>query len=107
MSAKQTRETSDDKSPIAETIERVAANLSVTTDPVVIVGVNRKVNIGNYENIDVYTGLALPVPGASVERMDQLREMVEQVADEGIKIAAGETYKRYVSIKALASGETQ
>lgn len=107
MSAKQTRETTDDNSPIGETIERLVTNIAVTTDPVVIVGVNRKVNIGNYENIDVYTGLALPLPGASVERMDQLRALVEEMVEEGIKIAAGETYKRYASIKELASGQTQ
>lgn len=105
--ANQSRNTTDDESPIAETIERVVSQISVTTDPVVIVGVNRKVNIGNYENIDVYTGLALPVPGASVERMEELRGLVELIADEGIKIAAGETYKRYAAIKELASGQTQ
>ena len=100
------RDMDDEVAPLAETVERALSTIAITTQPVVIIGVNRKVNIGNFENIDVYAGLALPIPGASVERLDELREVVEQVADEGMKIAAAETYKRYASIKELITGQT-
>lgn len=102
MATKST-EVSDNKAPVAETVELVAANLSVTTTPVLIVGVNRKVNIGNFENIDLYFGAALPLPGTSVENMDQLEEALERIAERAYKIAAVETGRRYDSIKDMAT----
>lgn len=92
---------SDDSSPL-DTIDKVLSNISITTTPVVIVGVNRKVNIGNYENIDITVSLAMPV---TCEEQETLKAALERIADEGIKFASGETFKRYQAIKNLASGD--
>lgn len=98
------RETSDDNAPLADTVREVLGSIAITTQPVVIMGVNRKVNIGNFENIDVYMGLALPLPGVSVDDMELLTAVVERVVEEGMKLAAGETFKRYDAIKEMANG---
>lgn len=99
--AKVPHDKTDDVSPL-DTYEKILGNLSITTDPVVIVGVNRKVNIGNYENIDITVSLAMPV---TCEDQESLKEALERIAEEGMKFASQETFKRYQSIKNLASGE--
>ena len=49
-----------------------AGELAVTTQPVFVCGVNRRLNTGNYEHLDIYAGIALPVAGASTEDMEAL-----------------------------------
>jgi len=46
------------------------------------------------------------MPDTSIEDMDNLTDIIEATADDGIKIAAAETYKRYTSIKELISGQS-
>ena len=38
----------------------------MTTNPVVITAVQRKANIGNYETIDIYCAVSLPLVGADI-----------------------------------------
>lgn len=68
----------------------------VIKDPAVIVGVQRKVNIGNFENIDVHMGLILPTKdfeiGISEER---LVEILDNVAQVGFNIVSTNTNVRY------------
>lgn len=73
--------------------------ISITTSPVWICGVNRRANLGNWEHIDIYGGLALPTPGVSIEDVEALREMVIYAAEIGFNIASQETYQRYNLIK--------
>lgn len=88
--------------PIAQVVEAAVANISITTSPVLIIGVNRKINTGNFENIDVYTGLALPIPGdVSLEDVETLKQAVENAAEEGFKLASKETFQRYAAIKEM------
>ena len=95
----QSRAAKDEVSPIQETVEKALASIAITTQPVVIIGVNRKVNTGNFENIDVYAGIALPIPNVSIEDMDALKEAIEKVAEAGFLVASRETFKRYSIIK--------
>ncbi len=71
----------------------------VGTVPVLVVGVNRKTNIGNYENIDIYAGLTIPLSPEAIENFDALRELVAEAADHGFNITSLETFKRYDAIK--------
>lgn len=86
---------------VRDTVERLAGSLAVTTEPVFVCGVQRKVNIGNFETIDVYAGLALPL-GAVVD--EALREAVHQAAEVGFALTSEETAERYTFIKDLQRG---
>lgn len=97
--AKVNREVND-PSPIAEAIERVLHD----TAPVLICGVNRKANIGNYETVDVYVGVTMPMPEALGASPEELRTIVAEHAELGISMAAKETADRYTAIKNLMSG---
>ena len=48
-------------SPINQVVNLMAQEVTISTNPVFICGVNRKVNIGNFENIDVYAGVTIPL----------------------------------------------
>jgi hypothetical protein len=78
-------------------LEPIVNNLVVSTQPMVVCGVQRKANIGNFENIDVYIAVALPV--ALAEGGTDLNAMLREKIDEACKIASEETYDRYKLIK--------
>lgn len=70
----------------------------------IVTAVSRKVNIGNYENIDVGLTVRIPFdPELSKEELEQYLEGLEEktavVAQKGFSIASSETYDRYKSIK--------
>lgn len=65
--------------------------------PVVISGVSRKVNIGNFENIDVYSGIVMPI--MALPWQDEFLEAVEVASKEGFAITSRETGDRYDHIK--------
>lgn len=80
-------------------IEQLLPNLAITTKPVVITAVQRKVNIGNFETIDVYVGVALPVDIDSMLDQEALETALSATATIGIGIASKETADRYKVIK--------
>lgn len=86
-------------SAVSEAIEQTLSSLSVTTVPVFICGVNRKANIGNFENIDIYSGLALPLTGESLDNIESLHEAITKAAELGFAITSSETFQRYSLIK--------
>lgn len=90
-----------DKAPVADLVEFQFTNIGLSIDPVFIVGVNRKVNIGNFENIDVYSGLSIPLPGGSIENKEALADMVAHAAEVGFNLVSQETGARYAAIKEL------
>jgi hypothetical protein len=49
-----------DNHSIEKAVQILSSEVSISTNPVFICGVNRKINIGNFENIDVYAGITLP-----------------------------------------------
>ena len=86
-------------SAISEAIEQTLSSISVTTVPVFICGVNRKANIGNFENIDIYSGLALPLTWESIQDLDSLHEAITKSAELVFEITSSETFQRYSLIK--------
>ena len=75
----------------------VMQNISITTDPVVITAVQRKANIGNFETIDVYAAVAMPLRGALDG--DTLNEALATAFEKGFSLVATETASRYHKIK--------
>src|SRR4051812_445434 len=84
---------------LEKAIEQTLASIAITTDPVKICGVNRRINLGNYEHIDIYSGIVLPMPNATVEDIEQLKRIVAETAELGFNITSSETYHRYMLIK--------
>lgn len=88
-----------DQSIMAATIEQLKGNISMTTDPVVICGVQRKMNIGDFETIDVYCSIAVPVPLADVTDFAELEEKAIAAMERVIHIVSKETGDKYALIK--------
>lgn len=80
---------------LEEKIREVLPTVTMTTDPVVICGVNRRIGLAHYEHVDIYAGIAIPVSGVSTEDMDSLREAIKDAAEFGFNAVSNETYVRY------------
>jgi hypothetical protein len=91
-------------SPVSEV---VSANpgLTLSTNPVLVCGVNRKVNIGNFENIDIYAGISLPLGDISLEDKEALTKAIEEAAAYGFSLISKETGDRYSLIKESQQGK--
>lgn len=90
-------------SPIEQAVNTLS-ELTTSQSPVFICGVNRKINIGNFENIDIYAGLTLPLSGVSVEDKAALQEAIEEAAAYGFGLVSKETGERYLLIKESQQG---
>jgi hypothetical protein len=92
-------------SPLDQVVTNLSSEiLSTSSAPIFICGVNRKINIGNYENIDVYAGITLPLEGMSYEDKDSLKEAIRDAAAYAFSLMAKETGERYNLIKESQQG---
>lgn len=92
-------------SPVSKIIEENIANIVISTSPVFVCGVNRKINIGNFENIDVYAGIAIPLADCSIDDKEELNRVVQDAAAYGFSLVSKETGDRYLLIKESQSGK--
>lgn len=73
--------------------------------PIMIVGVNRKINIGSFENVDVYAGITVPINYSfNEDDIVKFRYAAEEAAKIGFAIVSKETNERYNLIKNNQSG---
>ena len=98
MATKLQPDPHEEGSPIGATVEKLLSAM-----PVFICGVNRKANIGNFENIDVYSAVVLPLPDAVGADAEELRATVAAAAELGFEIVSTETFQRYDLIKKMQS----
>jgi len=73
----------------------VLLGAAVSRTPFVSVGVNRRINIGNYEHLDIYAGVAVPV-GAD---MEEIKDDVSNSIADAMRVVSTETNNRYQMIK--------
>ena len=92
-------------SPIDQVVNLMTQEISISTNPVFICGVNRKINIGNFENIDVYAGITLPLGDVSLDDKEALQKAIEEAAAYGFSLASKETGERYTLIKESQQGK--
>jgi hypothetical protein len=92
-------------SPIDQVVNLMSQEITVSTNPVFICGVNRKINIGNFENIDVYAGITIPLTDIDPLDRDALAEAVKSAAADGFSIVSRETGERYSMIKESQQGK--
>lgn len=97
----ETAHDKEESTPLAETIKKTISSIAISTQPVLIIGVNRKASLsgGSYENIDVYTGLTIPLGDVSMDDEERLKEVISEAAALGFQITSSETYERYALIK--------
>jgi len=85
--------TEQNQDGLDEKIREVLPNVVLTTSPVVICGVNRRVGLADYEHIDIYAGIALPLD-VDIDPAE-LRQAIAQAAEFGFNAVSSETYERY------------
>ena len=91
-------------SPISEIIE-TTIKVNDNGVPIAHCGVNRKINTGNFENIDVYFGVSFQVKERTQEEAESLAKAVSQAAELGFAMVSKETAERYEYIKKVQAGE--
>jgi hypothetical protein len=92
-------------SPIEQAVNLVSGEISVSASPVLICGVNRKINIGNFENIDIYAGITVPLAGVDPSDREAFAEAVKEAAAYGFGLVSQETGERYMLIKEGQQGK--
>jgi len=92
-------------SPINQVVNLMAQEVTISTNPVFICGVNRKVNIGNFENIDVYAGVTIPLVNIDPSDKEALSEAIKEAAADGFALVSKETGERYTLIKDSQQGK--
>lgn len=86
-------------SPLDQVVNLLSNEVALTSSPIVICGVNRKINIGNFENIDVYAGVTIPLHGISFEDKELFTAAIQDAVSYGFSLASKETGERYQLIK--------
>lgn len=85
-----------------ETMKDIAIH---ATSPVFICGVNRRLNVGNFEHVDIYCGLSVPVIGIlPQDDIETFKKAIEDAAELAFGMASQETGKRYHELKDLQRG---
>lgn len=85
------------KSPLETTIYAVY--------PSIVCGVSRKVNTGNFENVDIFSAISIPVIAEGITKDPEILAAAAQAAAElGFAIVSSETGERYQMIKELQKG---
>jgi hypothetical protein len=92
-------------SPINQVVNLMAQEVTISTNPVFICGVNRKINIGNFENIDVYAGVTIPLVNIDPSDKEALSEAIKEAAADGFALVSRETGERYTLIKESQQGK--
>ena len=90
---------SDANKDLAGMIPAATEQALVSQKPVVIAGVQRKINIGNFENIDVYAAVAMPVDVDLEMDVDSINAVLAQKLDEMIMITSAKTGEKYNVVK--------
>lgn len=92
-------------SPIEQAVNLMSGEISVSSTPVLICGVNRKINIGNFENIDIYAGITIPLNDINPSDREAMAEAVKEAAAYGFGLVSKETGERYMLIKENQQGK--
>lgn len=88
--------------PMSTHLERVMEDVVMHASyPVFVCGVNRRVGLGNYEHLDVYSGLTIPMIGVLPNELEAFKQAVTDAATLGFEMVSTETWKRYDYLKNL------
>ncbi|MEY4334248.1 MAG: hypothetical protein RLZZ196_2991 [Bacteroidota bacterium] len=85
--------------PTLDSVMATHQKVVVTTDPVLTVAVGRKVNIGNFENVDIMACLTVPMNGVDPSNSEDFSNAIKEAAAEAFSHVSRETGERYQLIK--------
>ena len=68
--------------PVMDAVIATHQRVVVTTEPVLTVAVGRKVNIGNFENVDIMVGLTVPMNGVDPSNREDFSNAIKEAAAE-------------------------
>jgi len=85
--------------PVMDAVISNHQKVIVTTEPILTVAVGRKVNIGNFENIDIMACLTVPMSGVDPSSREGFSEAIKEAAAEAFSLVSRETGERYQLIK--------
>jgi len=91
-------------SPAMDAVVSTHQKLTVKTEPVLTVAVGRKINTGNFENVDVLVCLTVGMEGADPKNVEAFSEAVKEAAAQTFALASRETAERYNIIKEAQQG---
>jgi len=91
-------------STVMDSVVATHQKLTVRTEPVLTVAVGRKVNTGNFENVDVMVCLTIGMEGADPSNVDAFSQAVKDAAAQAFSLASRETAERYNAIKEAQQG---
>lgn len=89
----------DKANDLSDQVITLQQGLERTSQPVVIAGVQRKVNIGNFENIDIYCAASMPVDISHCVTEEQIAAIIDAKLDELLHITSKKTGEKYNLIK--------
>ena len=89
----------ENRSAMSESIENLMPSIIHGATPMMIVGVQRKINTGNFENVDIYAGLTIPIMNWPEEDLEKFKQAVADAAELGFSLISKETADRYALIK--------
>jgi hypothetical protein len=93
--------------PIPTAVEGQVQAIMHAGYPMLLAGVNRRINIGNYENIDVYCAVSVPIMLVPDQDLEAFRAAVADAAELGFALASKETAIRYQKVKEMQQGGRQ
>lgn len=85
--------------PVMDAVISTHQRVVVTTEPVLTIAVGRKVNIGNFENVDIMACLTVPMTGADPSNSKDFSDAIKEAAAEAFSLVSRETGERYQLIK--------
>ena len=85
--------------PVMDAVISTHQRVVVTTEPVLTVAVGRKVNIGNFENVDIMACLTVPMTGVDPSNAEDFSNAIKEAASEAFSLVSRETGERYQLIK--------
>jgi hypothetical protein len=85
--------------PVMDAVISTHQRVVVTTEPVLTVAVGRKVNIGNFENVDIMACLTVPMTGVDPANGEDFSNAIKEAAAEAFSLVSRETGERYQLIK--------
>lgn len=94
-----THTASDRNDSALEKTAQVLPQVLVVGSPMIVTAVQRKANIGNYETIDIYAAIALPVTDIDLTDKEALEQALVSAAEFGFGVASRECGARYRKVK--------
>ncbi len=85
--------------PIMDAVISNHQKVVITTEPVLTVAVGRKVNIGNFENVDIMACLTVPMSGVDPSSREDFSNAIKEAAADAFSLVSRETGERYQLIK--------